>query len=70
MVSMLMIPKKMSSLMVCRLVEEKWGFMSCGMKKESVGDKREYCVSRSEQEPLVQKNRYLIPVKVNLHKML
>ena len=25
--------QKMPSLMVCRLVEEKWGFMSCGMKK-------------------------------------
>ena len=35
-----------------------------------MSDKLEYWVSRSETEPTVQNNRYLIPVEVKLHQML
>ena len=39
-------------------------------KINATNDDREYWVSRTEREPLVQNNRYLIPVEVNLHQML
>ena len=35
-----------------------------------MSDKLKYWVSRSETEPIVQNNRYLIPVEVKLHQML
>ena len=39
-------------------------------KLNVMSDKLEYGVSRSEREPLVQNNRTLVPVEVNLHQML
>ena len=38
-------------------------------KINATSDKLEYWVSRTEQEPLVQNNRYLIPIEVNLNQM-
>ena len=34
-----------------------------------VSDSLEYWVSRSETKPIVQNNRYLIPMEVNMHQM-
>ena len=39
-------------------------------KINATSDKLEYWVSRTEREPLVQNNRYLIPIEVNLNQML
>ena len=39
-------------------------------KINAMSDKLESWMSRSEREPLVQNNRYLIPVDVNLHQMV
>ena len=35
-----------------------------------MSNRLEYLVSMSEVEPMVQNNRYLIPIKVNMHQML
>ena len=35
-----------------------------------MSDRLEYLVSTSEVEPMVQNNRYLIPIKVSMHQML
>jgi hypothetical protein len=35
-----------------------------------MSDTLEYWVSRTETEPIVQNNRYLIPIDVTLHQML
>lgn len=35
-----------------------------------MSDKLEYRVSKLEREPVVQNNRYLVPVEVNLNQML
>ena len=35
-----------------------------------MSDRLEYLVSTSEVEPMVQNNRYLIPIKVTMHQML
>ena len=35
-----------------------------------MSDKLEYWVSRTEREPIVQNNRYMIPIDVNLNQML
>ena len=35
-----------------------------------MADTLEYLVSRTETEPIVQNNRYLIPIDVTLHQML
>ena len=34
-----------------------------------MSDSLEYWVSRSETKPIVQNNRYLIPMEVNMHQM-
>ena len=39
-------------------------------KKNVMSDKLEYWVSRTEREPIVQNNRYMIPIDVNLNQML
>ena len=35
-----------------------------------MSDSFEYWVSRSETKPIVQNNRYLIPMEVKIHQML
>ena len=39
-------------------------------KIDVMADRLQYCVSRSEPEPIVQNNCYLIPIEVKLHQML
>ena len=34
-----------------------------------MSDSLEYWVSRSETKPIVQNNRYLVPMEVNMHQM-
>ena len=39
-------------------------------KIDVMSEKLEYWVSRSEEKPIVQNNRYLIPIEVKMHQML
>ena len=39
-------------------------------KINEMTDRLEYLVSTSEVEPMVQNNRYLIPIEVSMHQML
>ena len=39
-------------------------------KIDVMSERLEYWVSRSEKTPIVQNNRELIPIEVNMHQML
>ena len=55
-------------------VQVGWGKVALyGMWDEKINvmpDRIEYLVSMSEVEPMVQNNRYLIPIEVSMHQML
>ena len=67
----------MLKVVICPLAEFKLAgarlcYMLCGTyeKINVVSDRCQCLVSMSGVEPMVQNNRYLIPIKVTMHQML